>query len=212
MGSEVRLPYMAVEKINTDPRDMQIREQELIKSSIRGDADARRALYGRYVQYLSAVCSRYITGRDDIKDILQESFIKIFRSLDGFEWRGDGSLKSWMTRVVVNECLKFLRDNRRLDMFVTMPELPDVPEEEDDDEGLSVEDVPPEVVHSMIRELPDGYRTVFNLFVIEGRSHREIAKMLGISEATSASQFHRTKKILSKRIREYVSGAGAQGK
>lgn len=111
-----------------------------------------------------------------------------------------------MTRVVVNECLKFLRDNRRLDMFVAVPELPDVPEEEDDDEGLSVEDVPPEVVHSMIRELPDGYRTVFNLFVIEGRSHREIAEMLGISEATSASQFHRAKKILAKRIREYVSG------
>ena len=86
---------------------MQIREQELIKSSIRGDTDARRALYDRYVQYLSAVCSRYITGRDDVKDILQEAFIKIFRSLDGFEWRGEGSLKSWMTRIVVNECLKF---------------------------------------------------------------------------------------------------------
>ncbi len=189
---------------------MQIREQELIKSSIRGDADARRALYCRYVQYLSAVCSRYITGRDDVKDILQESFIKIFRSLDGFEWRGEGSLKSWMTRVVVNECLKFLRDSRKQDMFVATAELPDVPDEEGDDEDVSVEDVPPEIVHSMIRELPDGYRTVFNLFVIEGRSHREIAKMLGISEATSASQFHRAKKILAKRIREYVSGLERQ--
>ena len=83
-------------------------------------------------------------------------------------------------------------------------QLPDVPDEDDD--GVSVEDVPPEAVHSMIRELPDGYRTVFNLFAIEGRSHREIAEMLGISEATSASQFHRAKKILAKRIREYVAG------
>ncbi len=69
---------------------MQIREQELIKSSIRGDTDACRALYDRYVQYLSAVCSRYITGRDDVKDILQEAFIKIFRTHDGFERRGEG--------------------------------------------------------------------------------------------------------------------------
>ena len=188
---------------------MQIREQELIKSSIRGDADARRALYDRYVQYLSAVCSRYITGRDDVKDILQEAFIKIFRSLDGFEWRGEGSLKSWMTRIVVNECLKFLRDNRKQNIFVTTAQLPDVPDEDDD--GVSVEDVPPEAVHSMIRELPDGYRTVFNLFAIEGRSHREIAEMLGISEATSASQFHRAKKILAKRIREYVAGGEGSG-
>ena len=193
---------------------MQIREQELIKSSIRGDADARRALYDRYVQYLSAVCSRYITDRADAKDVLQEALVKIFQSLDRFEWRGEGSLRSWMARIVVNECLKFMRDNRRLDMFVTMPELPDVPDDEDDDAEISVEDVPPDVIHSMIRELPDGYRTVFNLFVIEGRSHREIAKMLGISEATSASQFHRAKKILSKRIREYVEDleSGTVGK
>ena len=193
---------------------MQIREQELIKSSIRGDADARRALYDRYVQYLSAVCSRYITDRADAKDVLQEALVKIFQSLDRFEWRGEGSLRSWMARIVVNECLKFMRDNRRLDMFVTMPELPDVPDDEDDDAEISVEDVPPDVIHSMIRELPDGYRTVFNLFVIEGRSHREIAKVLGISEATSASQFHRAKKILSKRIREYVEDleSGTVGK
>lgn len=193
---------------------MQISERELIKSSIRGDADARRALYDRYVQYLSAVCSRYITDRADVKDVLQEALVKIFQSLDRFEWRGEGSLRSWMARIVVNECLKFMRDNRRLDMFVTMPELPDVPDDEDDDAEISVEDVPPDVIHSMIRELPDGYRTVFNLFVIEGRSHREIAKMLGISEATSASQFHRAKKILSKRIREYVEDleSGTVGK
>ena len=193
---------------------MQISERELIKSSIRGDADARRALYDRYVQYLSAVCSRYITDRADVKDVLQEALVKIFQSLDRFEWRGEGSLRSWMARIVVNECLKFMRDNRRLDMFVTMPELPDVPDDEDDDAEISVEDVPPDVIHSMIRELPDGYRTVFNLFVIEGRSHREIAKMLGISEATSAYQFHRAKKILSKRIREYVEDleSGTVGK
>lgn len=188
---------------------MQIGEQELIESSIRGDTDSRRAIYSRHVQYLSAVCSRYITDPSDVKDVLQEAFIKIFQSLGRFEWRGEGSLRSWMTRIVVNESLKLLRNNRKLDIFVATPELPDVPDDDGDDGEISVENVPPEAVHSMIRELPDGYRTVFNLFVIEGRSHREIAEMLGISEATSASQFHRAKRILAKRIREYVaSGEG----
>lgn len=190
--------------MRTDPKRYADTGTRTHKIFDTGDADARRALYDRYVQYLSAVCSRYITGRDDVKDILQEAFIKIFRSLGGFEWRGEGSLKSWMTRIVVNECLKFLRDNRKQNIFVATAQLPDVPD--GDDDGVSVEDVPPEAVHSMIRELPDGYRTVFNLFAIEGRSHREIAEMLGISEATSASQFHRAKKILAKRIREYVAG------
>lgn len=109
-----------------------------------------------------------------------------------------------MCRIVVNESLKFLRDGRKLGVFVPSAELPDVPE--DDDEGeMNVGNVPPEVIHSMIRELPAGYRTVFNLFVVEGRSHREIAEMLGISEATSASQFHRARKILAARIREYAA-------
>lgn len=179
-------------------------ERELIESSIRGDADARKELYHRHVRYLSAVCSRYIASDSDVKDVLQEAFIRIFRSLDRFEWRGEGSLRSWMCRIVVNESLKFLRDGRKLGVFVPSAELPDVPE--DDDEGeMNVGNVPPEVIHSMIRELPSGYRTVFNLFVVEGRSHREIAEMLGISEATSASQFHRARKILAARIREYAA-------
>ena len=186
-------------------------EQKLIEYSVRGDTEARRALYCRYVRYLSAVCSRYISSDEDVKDVLQEAFIRIFRSLSGFEWRGEGSLKSWMARIAVNTCLKFLRDGRKLDIFIRTPRLPDIPDDGDDgddggDETISIENVPPEVIHSMIRTLPDGYRTVFNLFVIEGRSHREIAGMLGISESTSASQFHRAKKILAKKIGEYVAG------
>ena len=180
-------------------------ERELIESSTRGDAGARRALYCRHVRYLSAVCSRYIASDADVKDVLQEAFIKIFSSLNRFEWRGEGSLRSWMCRIVVNESLKFLRDSRRQDIFVTAAEPPDVPDGEDGGEGMSVGNVPPEVIHSMIRSLPAGYRTVFNLFVLEGRSHRDIAGMLGISEATSASQLHRAKKMLAGKIRKYVA-------
>lgn len=180
-------------------------ERELIESSIRGDAEARRALYCRHVRYLSAVCSRYVASDADAKDVLQESFIRIFRSLDSFEWRGEGSLRSWMSRIVVNESLKFLRDSRRQDIFVTAAEPPDMPDDETEEGEPDVANIPPEIIHSMIRGLPAGYRTVFNLFVMEGRSHRDIARMLGISEATSASQFHRAKRILAGKIREYVA-------
>lgn len=181
------------------------REQELIESSERGDAGARKALYSLYVRYLSAVCSRYITDSDGVKDVLQDSFIKIFQSLDKFEWRGEGSLKSWMTRIAVNECLKRLRDSRRRDTVSYVAEVPDVAEDDGEDGDMSAGDIPPEVIHSMIRELPEGYRTVFNLYVVEGLSHREIAEMLGIGEATSASQLHRAKKMLAGKIREYMA-------
>lgn len=180
------------------------REQNLIESAKNGETQARKALYSRYVRYLWAVCSRYITSPDDAQDVLQDSFIKIFQSLDSFQWRGEGSLKSWMTRVVVNECLKRLRDGKKEKMLVFADELPDVPDDDGEDEGISVENVPPEVIHSMIRELPEGYRTVFNLYVMEGRSHREIAELLGIGESSSASQFHRAKKILASKIKEYL--------
>ena len=180
------------------------REQKLIESAKNGETQARKALYSLYVRYLWAVCSRYITSGDDAQDVLQDSFIKIFQSLDRFQWRGEGSLKSWMTRVVVNECLKRLRDGKKEKMLVFADELPDVPDDEGDDEGISVENVPPEVIHSMIRELPEGYRAVFNLYVMEGRSHREIAELLGIGESSSASQFHRAKKILASKIRDYL--------
>ncbi len=180
-------------------------ERELIESSIRGDAEARKALYCRHVRYLSAVCSRYIASDADVKDVLQEAFIKIFLSIERFKWRGEGSLRSWMCRIVVNESLKFLRDGRRQDIFVTAAEPPDVPDDEEWGEWTDVGNIPPEVIHLMIRELPAGYRTVFNLFALEGRSHREIAGLLGISEASSASQFHRAKKILAGRIRKYAA-------
>ena len=180
------------------------REQKLIESAKNGDNQARKALYAQHVRYLWAVCSRYIPSPDDAEDVLQDSFIKIFQSLPSFEWRGEGSLKSWMTRVVVNECLKRLRDGRKGNMPIFTDELPDVPDEDGEGEDISVENVPPEVIHSMIRELPEGYRTVFNLFVIEGRSHREIAELLGVGESSSASQFHRAKKILAAKIRGYL--------
>lgn len=162
------------------------------------DSSAMRELYDRHAGFLAGVCSRYITDRDDAKDVLQDSFIKIFSSIDRFRPEGAGSLRAWMRRITVNECLKFLRRGNRLKY---VGDLPDRADETDD--GPPLDGMPPEAVQKMIRRLPDGYRTVFNLFVFEEMSHREIAELLGIKENTSASQYLRARARLAAEIKEY---------
>ncbi len=173
-------------------------EETLARLIAYGDGQAMRTLYGRYVRYLSAVCSRYIRNDEDIKDILQDAFLKIFSSIGSFEYRGDGSLKGWMTRIVLNETLGFIKRNSRLNLVELNPEETNIPDEDPETEGI-----PPAVIHSMIRALPDGYRTIFNLYVIEEKSHKEIAELLGIKENSSASQLHRAKAMLAEKINKY---------
>ena len=172
-------------------------EQDLVLRVRQQDKTSMKILYGRYAGYLTAVCARYIPDDDDVKDILQEAFIKIFQSMDKFSWRGEGSLKAWMSRIVVNDSLKALRHKRSLPLSET---LSDQLEEEEP----PFEAVPVKVIHEMIRRLPDGYRTVFNLFVFEDKSHKEIASLLGIKENSSASQLHHAKALLARWIKDYI--------
>ena len=158
-----------------------------------------KALYDRYAGFLTAVCSRYIENKEDVKDLMQDSFIRIFSSIGSFEYRGEGSLKAWMSRIVINNTLKYIRDNIQKGMISIDEDIPDVP----DEEIPEISEIPPSVIQEMIRRLPEGYRTVFNLFVFEGKSHKEIAMLLGIKENSSASQLHRAKALLAGRIREY---------
>lgn len=173
-------------------------EALLINLVKKGDAQAMRILYCRHIRYLSAVCSRYINGEEDIKDVLQNAFLKIFASIKTFEYRGDGSLKGWMARITLNETLKFIKSHSRLQFVELKQEEMDKIDEEPNTEGI-----PPAAIHSMIRELPDGYRTIFNLYVIEGKSHKEIANLLGIKADSSASQLHRAKAMLAGKIKKY---------
>ena len=158
-----------------------------------------KALYDRYAGFLTAVCSRYIENKEDVKDLMQDSFIRIFSSIGSIEYRGEGSLKAWMSRIVINNTLKYIRDNIQKGMISIDEDIPDVP----DEEIPEISEIPPSVIQEMIRRLPEGYRTVFNLFVFEGKSHKEIAMLLGIKENSSASQLHRAKALLAGWIREY---------
>ena len=176
------------------------RERELIRQIVHGNRIAMKRFYDDYSGYLTAVCARYIPSREDVKDLLQESFLKIFKAIHRFEYRGEGSLRAWSTRIVVNESLRHLKANEKM-QFTTLAE-DDLPNPADDQEP-DIEDIPTPVILEMIRALPPGYRTVFNLYVFEEKSHKEIASILHIAESSSASQLHRAKGILMKEIELY---------
>lgn len=177
------------------------KERGLVEQARKGDRGAMKRIYDCYSRYLAATCSRYLPGESDLRDVLQDSFVKIFSSLDKFEFRGEGSLKAWMRQVSVNEALKLIRRRKRNDTVEYKWDLPDTQEE--DDPEPDVVEVPPSVIQKMIQALPEGYRTVLNLYAFEEKSHKEIAGLLGISESTSASQLHRARALLARQINEY---------
>lgn len=174
------------------------KEQHILSLFKKGDNRAMDKLYMEYADYLTGVCARYISDEDTLKDVLQESFIRIFTQISQFEYRGKGSLKAWLTKVVINEALMQLRKDKTFLVSLQESGIGDFPDEEPDVENLGSD-----ILFSFIQQLPPGYRAVFNLFVIEEKSHKEIAEILHIQPATSASQFLRARKLLAEMIQEY---------
>ena len=155
--------------------------------------------YTLYANHLTAVCSRYIVDRDDLKDVFQEALIHIFSHIPDFEYRGPGSLKAWASRIVVNEALDYLKAKKHHELMMVEEDIADEPYEE----TLTLSDIPPDVIQRMVKKLPIGYRTVFNLYVFEDKSHQEIAQLLGTSVKTSISQLHKAKNLLAQMIQTY---------
>ena len=175
--------------------------KELVERIRRKDQRAMNQFYQQYVGELSSVCYRYVPSEDDAKDVLQNTFVKIFTSLPTFEYRSEEALRGWMRRVVASEALLYLRERKRL-LFVE--QTAEVKELADADEPQA-DLISPDTLHQMISELSVGYRTVINLYVFEGYSHKQIADLLGITESTSASQLYFAKRILARRIKELTN-------
>ncbi len=173
--------------------------KRLVERIRQKDQRAMNELYQRYVEQLSSVCYRYVPTESDAKDVLQNSFVKIFTSLQTFVYVDEPSFEGWMVRVVVNEALHFLRDQKRL-QFVELNET--IAQQTADEPEPDTERISADELHRLISELPDGYRTVINLYAFEGYSHRQISALLGIREITSATQFYHAKQLLAKRINE----------
>lgn len=174
-------------------------EQRLVKRLRNGENGAMREFYSLYADLLATLCSRYIPDEDDMKDVFQESLIRIFTHIADFSYQGAGSLRAWASRIVINESLKYLKETKRHELMLLEQDVADEPE--DDDPPIS--DIPPEVIQRLINELPTSYRTIFNLYVFENKTHQEIATMLGIKEKSSASQLCRAKNLLAKMIKAY---------
>ncbi len=172
-------------------------EQQIVNGVKNGDRKAMREMYDLLVGSAMATAVRYLADLEVCHDVLQDCFLKAFEHIDTFAYRGEGSLRAWMTRIVANDSVNYLK---RQSKFTFIDELDmALPEEDPPD----VTCVPPEEINKMIAALPQGYRVVFNQFVFEHKSHKEIAQALGIKENSSASQFLRAKRLLAKMINDY---------
>ena len=171
--------------------------RQLVERIRKKDQRAMSQLYQMYVEELSSVCYRYVPDEDDAKDVLQNSFVKIFTTISALDYRGEDIFKAWMKRIVANEALGYLKQRKKLVFVEYNAASQDSVDDEPQPERLS-----PDELHKLISELPDGYRMVVNLYVFEGYSHKQIAELLSISERTSASQFYHAKRLLAKSIKD----------
>jgi len=186
-------------KILDQKSNYNISEPDLIEGCIKGDRRMQEELYSRFAPKMYAVCLRYAGNADDARDLLQEGFIKIYRNLHRF--RAEGSFEGWIRRVFINTSIEQFRKKSARLTAVTEKEENDI----EDPDITALESLAEKDILNIIQELSPGYRTVFNLYVVEGYSHKEIGEMLGISEGTSKSQLARAKSVLQKKIAQYLS-------
>ena len=168
-------------------------EEELLEGCRKGKASAQRGLYDRLAPKMLGVCLRYIRDREEAEHIMIGGIVKVFEKLDQF--KSEGSFEGWVRRIVVNDCLMYIRKNRNMSLESDIETISDHPDLSVMEDSLSQEDL-----LKLIGELPVGYRTVFNLYAIEGYSHAEIAEQLNISENTSKSQLSRARKWLQTKL------------
>jgi RNA polymerase sigma-70 factor (ECF subfamily) len=177
-------------------------EEILVDSVIRKRNEAVKALYDRYAPALLGLCCRYCASREDAEDVLHEGFMKILKNLPAFRTQHPGSLMAWMKRIMVNTALNHLRSrNRKFTAEETDPATTETEEGNTHDFfGGILGKISKEEILGMIVSLPDGYRAVFNLYVFEEYSHREIAETLHCTENTSKSQLSKARALLRKNI------------
>lgn len=169
-----------------------MQDHELISRCGANDRKAQRLLYERFAPLLMSICHRYV-GTANAEDVVQDSFIRIFQYL--VQYRNDGSFEGWIRRVCVNTCIRYLEKKKRLQIEYVGDVLIDTGVEPDAISKMGADEL-----MQLIDKLPDGYRTVFNLSVIEGFHHKEIADMLGIEESSSRSQLTKARKYIQRSL------------
>ncbi len=166
----------------------------LIKELKRGSAVAQKCLFNYKAEQMLLLCRRYVKNEQDAEEIMLDGFYKIFKAISTFNYHNEAGLHAWIKRVIINECLMFLR-KKNVFNIVTEISSEELALEEEALNNLSAAEI-----FNLVVQLPVGYRTVFNLYVVEGIDHKEIAILMGISESTSKSQLCRAKTLLQKML------------
>jgi RNA polymerase sigma-70 factor (ECF subfamily) len=175
-------------------------DDSIIEGCIAGKRDAQSALYRKVSSVMMAVCLRYAQSQDEAEDILSEAFMKVFTNIGSY--RNDGSFEGWMKRIMINHALNYYRKNRRSPFFEDIGTINETEIINDDDRITNHSPVSAETLTSLVQRLPPGYRMVFNLYVFEEYSHKEISGMLQISESTSKTQLLKARKMLRKQLND----------
>ena len=168
-------------------------EEELIAKCKKGKRSAQQELYSRYSDKMLGICMRYVGNQFEAEDVLVVAFMKVFEKMD--QYSGEGSFEGWIRRIMVNESLMYLRKQKQTKYHEDLETAERESASELSDSHLEAEDL-----MKMIQQLPDGYRVVFNLYAIEGFSHKEIAQQLGVTEGTSKSQLSKARNMLKRMI------------
>ena len=170
-------------------------DSTLVKKCIDGDQRAQRTLFEKFAPKMLGVCLRYAKEKTQAEDVLQDAFVKVFTKLDGYK---GGSLEGWIRRIMVNTSLDQIRKNHKFQDNVDIDQV----DYKVTDNSFILEGLMAEDLMLLINSMPDGYRVVFNMFAIEGYSHKDIAKELGVSENTSKSQYSRARAFLKTKLEE----------
>jgi len=174
-------------------------ERQLIEGIQSGDREALRRLYERFSRFAMGVALRYVPEREDALDVVHDSFVVILTSINSFEYRGEGSLRNWVSKIVSHHAIDWIKKHEQLSFSDQMPD------EIEEDEEAVIEDIPKNLLNEMIGRLPLRYRVVINLRAFEELSYKDIALRLGISENTSVTLFSRAKRKLEKMMKEYLN-------
>ena len=176
-------------------------DEQIIAGCLAGKHKSFSLLYKKYASVMLGICMRYCKSRVDAEDVMQDGFLKVFSQVHKF--RHEGSFEGWIKRIMINAAIDNYQSNLRLSFVQdsgNLIENIDLAEENGDEDMPDELNISRETLMAMIQELPDGYRMVFNLFAVEGFSHKDIADMLGITESTSKTQLLKARKTLRKKI------------
>ncbi|MBK7150013.1 MAG: RNA polymerase sigma factor [Bacteroidetes bacterium] len=176
-------------------------EEQIREGCFRGDRRFQQMLYDMFSSKMFGVCMRYANEYNAAQDLLQEGFVKVFRNIDKF--RGEGSFEGWVRRIFVNTAIEHYR--KQVNLYALVDNEVKAYENYDNN---ALETLKEQDIVKMIQKLSHGYRTVFNLYVVEGYSHKEIGDLMGISEGTSKSQLARARYLLQKMITEQYGNVG----